>query len=221
MKKMSKLNMATWACHIITFVILLTVYPQLPDKIPSHWGINGQINGYSGKSMIFILYVVCFGCTFMFDIAKKIDPKSENYNKFTRPYEIFKFVFVVFMNGIILATVYASFKPQVSMASFILLGVGLMFAVAGNYMPKFKQNYTMGFKTPWTLASETVWDKTHRMAGVLWVIGGLVIAVLGFIPGPGKFSGFVMMIVVFAITFVPYGYSYFEYKKEQKNKDGE
>ena len=104
-------------------------------------------------------------------------------------------------------------------SQIIVVAVGLMFAVIGNYMPKFKYNYTMGIKTPWTLASETVWEKTHRKSGALWVCGGIGIALSSFLKP--KYSFALVMIITVVISAIPMVYSYFEFKREQENKDGE
>ncbi len=159
MKKLSKANLLIWICHIGALIVLLAIYPKLPRIIPMHWGIDGNIDGYGGKGSLFVLYAVGVGCTFLFDFARKIDPKSKNYDKFNRPYEIFKLVFAIFMDGLVLVTARSRFNKNLKVSQIIVVAVGLMFAVIGNYMPKFKYNYTMGIKTPWTLASETVWEK--------------------------------------------------------------
>ena len=80
--------------------------------------------------------------------------------------------------------------------------------IIGNYLPKCKQNYTVGIKTPWTLNNEEVWNKTHKISGYLWVIGGFIITISSFI-------GFesIMLVVLIIIAFVPIVYSYILYKK--------
>ena len=219
MKKLSKANLLIWICHIGALIVLLAIYPKLPRIIPMHWGIDGNIDGYGGKGSLFVLYAVGVGGTFLFDFARKIDPKSKNYDKFNRPYEIFKLVFAIFMDGLVLVTARSRFNKNLKVSQIITVAVGLMFAVIGNYMPKFKYNYTMGIKTPWTLASETVWEKTHRKSGALWVFGGIGIALSSFLTP--RYSFALLMIITIVISGIPMVYSYFEFKREQKNKDGE
>ena len=219
MKKLSKANLLIWICHIGALIVLLAIYPKLPRIVPMHWGIDGNIDGYGGKGSLFVLYAVGVGGTFLFDFARKIDPKSKNYDKFNRPYEIFKLVFAIFMDGLVLVMARSRFNKNLKVSQIIVVAVGLMFAVIGNYMPKFKYNYTMGIKTPWTLASETVWEKTHRKSGALWVFGGIGIALSSFLKP--KYSFALVMIITVVISAIPMVYSYFEFKREQENKDGE
>ena len=219
MKKLSKANLLIWICHIAALIVLLAIYPKLPRIVPMHWGIDGNIDGYGGKGSLFVLYAVSVGCTFFFDFVRKIDPKSKNYDKFNRPYEIFKLVFAIFMDGLVLVTARSRFNKNLKVSQIITVAVGLIFAIIGNYMPKFKYNYTMGIRTPWTLASETVWEKTHRKSVALWVCGGIGIALSSFLKP--KYSFALVMIITVVISAIPMVYSYFEFKREQENKDGE
>ena len=84
--------------------------------------------------------------------------------------------------------------------------------VIGNYLPKCKQNYTLGIKLPWTLDDEENWNRTHRFAGFLWVVGGVLIAINAFLEWEWLF-----LVVVFAMVLIPAIYSYLYYKKQKQN----
>ena len=79
-----------------------------------------------------------------------------------------------------------------------MFGIGVLFMIIGNYLPKCKQNYTMGIKLPWTLDDEENWNRTHRFAGFLWVAGGVVIAINAFLKWEWLF-----LVVVFAMVLIP------------------
>ena len=73
------------------------------------------------------------------------------------------------------------------------------FAILGNFLPKLRQNYTIGIKLPWTLASEENWNKTHRLAGYLWVVCGLIIlfgTMAGLLSKVGAVAVFMIMLLV-------------------------
>ena len=91
--------------------------------------------------------------------------------------------------------------------------IGLMFAIIGNYLPKCKQNYTIGIKIPWTLESEENWNKTHRMAGWLWLFCGIVLMLSGILSVVWKFSIWVLLAVMPVMVFVPVVYSYGLHRK--------
>jgi len=87
--------------------------------------------------------------------------------------------------------------------------MGLLFILIGNYLPKTKQSYTMGIKLPWTLASEENWNRTHRLAGFLWVLGGVYFIVMSFIG----WSLIAFLIPLAVMVLIPAVYSYLLYRK--------
>ena len=68
-------------------------------------------------------------------------------------------------------------------------------------MSRIQFNYTMGIRTPWTLANEEVWRRTHRLAGPLWFIAGIIVMILAFLPGELAFI--LMMILIAIIVLIP------------------
>ena len=203
---------------LVSIAITAVVYPSIPDIIPTHWGVNGQIDGTGPKYMLFVFWGIAAGVNFLMLFAEKIDPKGENYARFPKVFNVFRIFLTAMLCGMELLSIGFAFNPQFAdMNTIIFILMGGMFVLLGNYMPKVKHNYTFGIKTPWTLDSETVWNKTHRMAGPLWVAGGLVMMVMAFIK-----NSKVVVPVIVAVTFVevliPMVYSYLEFQKEKKNK---
>ena len=91
---------------------------------------------------------------------------------------------------------------------------GIACVVIGNYLPKCKQNATIGIRIPWTFTSEENWRQTHRLGGKVWVICGLLMMCTLFLPMK---IGTIMRISLFIIMiFVPAVYSYLFYKKEKQ-----
>ncbi len=117
------------------------------------------------------------------------------------------------VNGMIYAVALGA-EPNISM--FIGLLFGLLFVVIGNYMPKCKQNFTLGIKIRPTLESEENWNATHRVAGKLWFFGG--IAVLGCAFLPEKVVVTVLAVLTVSFVAVPVIYSYAYRGKQRKAK---
>ena len=86
--------------------------------------------------------------------------------------------------------------------------------MVGNYLPKCRQNYTVGIKIPWTLHDEENWNHTHRMAGYLWIFGGLLMIANIFL----KWDWLVFAVVMVAVV-VPTIYSYLYYRKHGNVKE--
>ena len=104
----------------------------------------------------------------------------------------------------------ASFGFDVRVEFIIPLFMGVLFLIIGNYLPKCKQNYTIGIKVPWTLNSEDNWNKTHRLAGIIWTAGSAIIIVGSFFKKAVIFTTFVPIVIM---VFVPIIYSYLYYRK--------
>ena len=207
---------------IIAVIILLTLavtvyfYPSVPDIIPTHWGPDGQIDGTGPKYMLFVFTGIALGVNLLMLFAEKIEPKQGSYDKFRKVFDILRIFITALLCGLVLLTIAFSFNPDfANMNNIMYPAIGFMFVLLGNYMPKVKHNYTFGIKTPWTFASENVWNKTHRMAGPLWVVGGLVMGALVFAKNT-TVAAVIMFAVIFALVIIPMVYSYLEYQKELK-----
>lgn len=211
MKKINHriLIISTSIC-LAPILIGLYFYNQLPDLMPSHWNISGEIDGYLPKNIaVFGLPVFMAAINCLVIVATQLDPKRQsNPDKLVNKIYWMLPILSVLLSAI---TYRVALGHDVDVATTVVAFVGIIFMVIGNYLPKIKQNYTIGIKIPWTLNSEDVWFKTHRLAGTIWFSGGLIIFVCAFI------SGFVAALALGAFivagVFVPTIYAYYTYKK--------
>ena len=192
---------------LVPILLGLLLWNKLPDQIPTHWNAEGVIDGWSSKAFaVFALPGILVFFHLLCVLASSMDPKRKNYSG--------KLLGIVFwicpvislvMMGVMYGTA-LGMKLKVDVIMLVLVGV--TFLVVGNYMPKCKQNYTIGIKIPWTLNSEENWNKTHRFAGWLWVIGGI------FITATSLFSLiWISLPAIFIMTLIPMIYSYILHRK--------
>ncbi|NMA68977.1 MAG: SdpI family protein [Desulfitobacterium sp.] len=197
---------------IINFIIAFLVYPKLPEQVPSHWNFKGEVDGYSGPfAGAFMLPLVLLGCYIMFWIIPRIDPRRANYMKMGRVFWIISTALIVFLSALYWSTIAIALGYMENLPPLIYLGSGLLFIILGNYFGKIRFNYTLGIRTPWTLANEEVWYKTHRFAGPIWIIGGLVMVIAGFLPSFWPPVIFVISLLI--ITLIPMVYSFILFRK--------
>ena len=216
MKKNRGFNIIIAVLILITAAYVAISYNSLPDMIPSHWNFDGEIDSYSSKVMLYFMVLGMVGLNVLFVVVRRIDPRSDNYEKFNRPFQIFRIFMTAFFMVLIFASIRIAQNPgSFEMGTLVPVMVGLLFVVIGNYMPKFRHNYTMGIKTPWTLASETCWDKTHRFAGPLWMAGGVMFMVSSFVFSESAFR-YVFILIIVVLVVVPAAYSYLEFQNEKK-----
>jgi uncharacterized membrane protein len=192
------------------------IYPQLPSRIPTHFNIEGKADAWGGPSSIFIgpgiMGAVSIFVYILMSNLKTFDPKKYDEANDTL-YSNFAVLTVAFLSALSTIIIYSStHADEVNVGKLILPLIGLSFAGLGWYMPKFKQNYFVGFKLPWTLENETNWNETHKVAGKLWIYGGLFQAVVTFIL-PMKFSMIAFMLAIAVMVIIPSVFSYRLFKK--------
>ena len=203
-----------WKTLLITSLIILlpvvagvVLWKDLPERIPTHWNAAGEIDGWSSKPFaIFGLPGIMLAAQWLCALGTAADPKKTNHSGKMLHLVLW---FIPLLNLVLGVLTYAAALGR-SMPVEIILPVliGLIFAIIGNYLPKCKQNYTIGIKIPWTLDSEENWNKTHRFAGWLWMVCGLVIMLTGFLGGFWIFIGAVAVMVL-----APMIYSYILHRK--------
>lgn len=201
---------------LITLASAIYYFPLLPDKIPTHWNLSGEINQYSDKWMIFVLALLPVLIYALMGIMPKIDPKRASYSKHEKAYFIVRIALFLFLTALYVVVLLFALGYLIKIDMLIKLGMGILFIVVGNVLSQARHNYFFGIRTPWTLASEKVWNKTHRMGAYSFVILGFIICFLSFVSG--VMSGYIIFILIMAAVIYPTIYSYIQYKKLKKKK---
>ena len=206
-KKNLKILIVTSIIVLLPIIAGLVLWNDLPDQIPVHWNAANEVDNWASKPVaVFGFPALMLAVHWLCMFATVADPKKQNHPEKVKQ---MLFWFVPVLNIVLSAVTYTTAmggSVRVEVLLPVLLGV--LFAIIGNYLPKCKQNYTIGIKIPWTLASEENWNKTHRLAGYIWVAGGVLIIVLGFF---GLVWGILPIALV--MTLVPFAYSYILYRK--------
>jgi len=177
--------------EIIPIILILAIaalgiyfFPQLPDRVPSHWNVYGQIDGWMSKTFFVWFFPALMAALYLLlSFIPLMDPLKTNIELFAHGYFWFKLIFILFLGGLFGLTIYAGLGHQVDIGRFVLLGIAVMFFFLGLLIPEIKRNYTIGIRLPWTLHSEAVWEKTHKFGGKLFVALAILFAVVAWLPG--------------------------------------
>lgn len=192
---------------LIPFFISSIFYNALPDKVATNFDFNGIPNGYSSKMFAaFGLPAIMLIINIILNFFIDNDPRKANVSKTIKT--ISKWIIPIMSIIMQSVTMIYAVGKNINISMFVSILIGIMIMVLGNYLPKCKQNYTVGVKTPWTLNNEEVWNKTHKMSGYLWVIGGGIITISSFIQ-----IKYITLFVFVIIGFVPIIYSYVLFRK--------
>lgn len=196
----------------------LILYNQMPEKIPTHWNIKGEIDGYGAKQWAaFLLPGMMVGMLLLFAALPWLSPKHFEVDSFRSTYWFIVLVISVAMAYIHGLTLWAALSAEpIDISRAMLAGLLIMFGLMGNVLGKVRRNFYVGVKTPWTLASERVWNDTHRLAAKMFVIAAVVglVALIPLVPLPAAVIAVVGLIM--AASFIPVGYSLWLYKKLER-----
>lgn len=193
----------------ILFGVIL--WNRLPDPMPTHFGVNGEADGWSSKPFaVFGIPLLLIALQWICLLATSADPKRRNIHPKVLTLMLYTVPAVALVTlGLIYAT---ALGTQINTTQFLYPFLSLVFILVGNYLPKCRQSYTMGIKLPWTLADEENWNKTHRMAGPLWMLCGLATLPCFFLPR--EFAITLLFAALFTAVLVPTIYSFLLAKKK-------
>lgn len=214
--------MSSRSTVILTLVMILAaallsvvVYPRLPEQVASHWNAADQVDGTMPRFWgAFIMPIITLGMLGLFLVIPAIDPLKANIARFRGTFNVFILLIVVFLLYLhVLTTLWNLGLQSFRMSTAMLPAMGLLFVFVGLLLRRAKRNFSIGIRTPWTLSSDAVWDKTHRLGAVLFVVSGVLAALGAFIPGPRAYL--LVLAPVLASTLILVVYSYVLWRAEQ------
>ena len=193
----------------------LAVYSRLPDQVATHFNTSGAPDGWSSRSFAaFGMPLLMFFMMGLLNALPRVLPRRENFERFSETYWTIITIVMAFISAMHVVVLGVALGWPVDVTTFVLLGVGAIFIVLGNLMPRVKSNWVLGIRTPWTLDSETVWRETHRVGGRTMVLGGIVTMIAAFLPQTIK--PWVALGALMLGSFVPAVYSYIVWRREKR-----
>jgi len=198
---------------LIVFSVLLGVYyyPQLPDQFATHWGMNGEANGYSGRlEGIIMLPIISVFIVALFLVLPRFDPLKKNYSSFRKYYNGTILVMAGFFAYIQVLMILWNLSYRFNFLQMMAIAFGALFFYLGILLEHAKQNWFVGIRTPWTMSSEKVWDKTHKLGGKLFKAAGIISFLGAFVF---KEILLLSVAIVIASSIAIVIYSYLEFKK--------
>lgn len=212
MKLDLKKELAIIIIVLLPFIYLAIIWNSLPNQVPTHWNFKGEIDAYGNKlTLLFVPILLPLLTYVILLIIPKIDPKKR-LNKMGKKFYNIKFLITTLVSILAVFIIYSAKNQSFANSNYIILGLGVLYIVLGNNFKTIRPNYFIGIRTPWTLESEAVWKKTHKSAGKMWFIGGLILVFTSLtLNNQDNLTAFI--IVTSIITVIPIIYSYVEFKK--------
>lgn len=196
----------------LAFLSSALVYSRLPETMPTHWNLSGEVDGWSGRMfgawMLPVLLAALWG---ILRFLPRIDPRRASYDRFGPTYHaiiVLVMAFLLCLHAVVLRTALGS---PMRMDRLTPLAMGVMMVLVGNLLPRARPNWFVGIRTPWTLSNDRVWEKTHRLGGHIFVLGGIVIVLAALFATP--LANAVMIGTVVACAVAVLAYSYLEWRR--------
>lgn len=190
-------------------------YPGLPDTIPSHFNMNGIPDAFSPKSTVIWLSIGSAVLLYLvLTFIPLIDPFWKRIQSRYSIFLIFRDIVIAFLLFIFVVIIYSAKEGRL-LNNLLGVGLGFLFLVMGNYLPRLPRNFFFGIRSPWTLGSEVVWKKTHQVGGWLFVLAGALIVILSLLKVKLEIILLSTLLPMLVFTSVLYPFSL--YKKLEKD----
>ena len=199
-----KLVLFTSILILLPSLVGCVFWNQLPEEIPTHFNLLGQADGYNHKmSAIFGLPTLMLLMHWLLLFLMIKDPKSSNISS---KIQLLIYWTIPFVSCLLMISIFGEFLGYSMMSGLLAqIFMGVVMIVIGNYLPKTHRNYIIGIRLPWTLENDENWRKTHRLAGKIWVLGGLLLFLNSFVQ---LYVYWVFFLTLFFVVIIPSVYSY-------------
>lgn len=209
-KKNLKVLIITSVIILLPIIAGLILWDKLPEQIATHFNAQGDADGFSSKAFaVFGLPVFLLAIHWICALGTSADPKSKNHSDKMVTLVLWICPVISLLCNSLVYT-YAMEIP-VDVSFIMMLFFGAVFVVIGNYLPKCKQNYTIGIKISWTLNDEENWNYTHRLSGIIWVAGGVIIMLTSVFR-----QNLIFVTIMLLLAIIPFILSYLFYRKKNK-----
>ena len=209
--KHTKLNIILSCIILVAPMIFgMIVWNKLPESMPIHWGVHGEVNGWSSKPFaVFVLPLLILAIHGIGIFASRKDFRNKKQSPKVMRLVLWICPLLSLMANSL--TYAVALGKEINVLFVVSLTMGALFVIIGNYLPKCQQNRMVGIRIIWTLKNEANWNATHRFAGKVWVIGGLLLMASSLLPYSILPWAMIALLVVF--IGLPVLYSYRFHKK--------
>ncbi len=201
---------------IAPFLALAVSWNDLPARVPVHWNLHGEIDGWAAKAPgLLLLPLSTLGVVALLRLLPHLDPKLRNafpeQGRMPEVLSILRFALVACFTVIFFAVFAAALDRSLAVARIVLGSILLLLAMMGNYLANLRPNYFIGIRTPWTLESPETWRATHRLSGRLMFFSSLLLLALQLFLSLMAW-GVVVLASIFILTAWAIWYSWHHFR---------
>lgn len=198
---------------VLTFAASILAYPRLPDRVPTHWNIHGQVDAYGSRWIVtFLIPGMLIALWGLLRVLPRIDPRRENYASMQGTYDLVVNVTLTLLAVVHFVVLGAVMGAPISIGRVVPAIIGGALVIIGKVLPRARPNWWFGIRTPWTLSNDRVWERTHHVGGYVMMVVG-VLAILASVLDL-TIASVAVGIAAGALGLGLIAYSYFAWKQE-------
>lgn len=215
--KNKKLLLLTSLITLLPIPVGMALMDRFPNSMAIHFGFNGQPDGFASPvTAVFLMPLILLAGQWFLVLVSRLDKSNHNRNE--KIQKVVLWVIPILCNLCSFSMYALALDMKFSPTGWMLLFMGVLFAVIGNYLPKTRMNATIGIRIPSTYSSEENWNATHRLAGKLWMVGGITMAGLCWVPG--MWAVVLLFSILTVMVVIPMVYSIrFQQKEKAEGKE--
>ena len=203
---------------VVPSLYLVYVWPALPAQVPSHFSLDGQVNGYTSRHNLWLLALALpLGTALLLTFLPRLDPKHRVDSSNTN-FQKLRLALVALLSGLACYCLYIGLHPSTAAGKGVAVLLGVFFLFLGNYLTTVQPNYFVGIRTPWTLESPTVWARTNRVGGILFCLSGMLMTGLA-LALPLAWVSPMMLVLILGSALFSYAYSYVVFRQEERLRE--
>jgi uncharacterized membrane protein len=184
---------AQWLILGGMFALTAWAWSRVPDQVPVHWNLAGEVDRYGGKAEgLLLVPVLAIGLYGLFRVLPRLDPAGANYARFRGAYDVIRLAVIGLLGVAQVVVVGAALGVPLDVSRIMMVATGALFALLGGVLGRVQPNWFVGIRTPWALTSERSWVATHRLGGRVFAIIGLATAAVGLVQPEWAF--WIMMV---------------------------
>ena len=145
---------------IVMGLIGYVLYPQLPDKVPSHWNLYGEVDAWQSpmQSVLFIPLL-----TLVLGLVLTGLSRADARASVQHALQLTITTMMVFMTVLHTAILIIGIGVDIPLPRVIIAAIGVLFGVLGHIMRDVEPNGFIGIRVYWTLTNPTVTNYTESV----------------------------------------------------------